>query len=66
MNKKEARNIAVKYLWNATQAFYDNASKYVIDDKGTLSEHGHTDADCEVIQKELDFLIKKVLIYEKK
>jgi len=61
MKKKEAREKAINYLYNASCAFYDISSKQVVDDMGTLSESGYTDEECEIIQKELDFIIKRVL-----
>lgn len=61
MKANEARNIAIDYLYNAADSFYTISAKITIDDKGTLSEEGYNDSDCEDIQKQLAFLIKKLL-----
>lgn len=66
MDKKEARKIAVNYLCNAAYAFTDISAKYPIDDSGNLSEEGYTYDDCEVIQKELEFLQRKLWSLELK
>ncbi len=61
MTQKEARNKAIDYLYAATDTFYAISSKTTIDDKGTLSEYGYTDEECAEIQKELDFIMKRIL-----
>lgn len=66
MNKAKARKIAINYLYNAACSFTDISVKYPIDDSGTLSEQGYTYEECEVIQKELDFLLNKILPLELK
>lgn len=66
MKKKEARKIAVDYLYNAAAAFTEISVKRPIDDRGTLSEDGYTYEDCEVIQKELEFLQRKLLALNSK
>lgn len=64
MTKKQARKIALNYLFNAGHAFTDNMFKITIDDRGTQSEFGYTYEDCEVIQQQVDWLTKKLLQYE--
>lgn len=61
MKKREARKIAVDYLYNAAAAFTQISVKQPIDDRGTLSDEGYTFEDCEVIQRELEFLQRKLL-----
>jgi len=64
MDKKQARDIAINYLLNAGYAFTDISAKYPINDSGTMSKDGYTYEDCEVIQKEIEFLQKKLLSLE--
>ncbi len=61
MRKNEARKIAIDYLYAAADDFYRSNSKTTIDDVGTLSEDGYSDVDCGRIEKELNFIMKKVL-----
>lgn len=64
MKKKEARSIAIDYLHSAAYNFYTLASKVAIDDSGTLSKDGYSEQDCDTIQVELDFIMKKVFALE--
>lgn len=61
MKKSEAREKAIDYLFAASESFYSISAKTTIDDKGTLSKNGYSDEDCADIEKELDFIMRKVL-----
>lgn len=61
MTKKEARKIAVDFVWSVGNIVDECLHKHSIDDSGNLSESGYIGDDYEKVKKEVEFILLRVL-----